>query len=163
MAETTVPHPKPASSNGMAHPAAARAAVATTGSERSDPARQAFWMLRVGFTVLPLVMGLDKFFNVLTDWPHYLASWYNAILPGTAQTGMYIIGVVEIVAAILVALKPRYAAYVVAAWLAGIILDLVTLSGFYDVALRDFGLLVAALALARLASKFDPPFKGWKF
>lgn len=128
-----------------------------------DPARQAFWILRTGFTVLPLLMGLDKFFNVLTDWPHYLASWYNAILPGSAQTGMYIIGVVEIVAAILVALKPRYAAYIVAAWLAGIILDLVTLSGFYDVALRDFGLLVAALALGRLASKYDPPFKGWRF
>lgn len=162
MAETTVPRPESVSPNGSASHAGSRAAVVAE-SERQDPARQAFWMLRVGFTVLPLVMGLDKFFNVLTEWPHYLASWYNAILPGSAQTGMYIIGVVEIAAAVLVALKPRYAAYIVAAWLAGIILDLVTLSGFYDVALRDFGLLVAALALARLASKYDPPFKGWKF
>lgn len=162
MAETTVPNPRSVSPNGSADLAEARATVVAE-SGHQDPARQAFWMLRVGFTVLPLVMGLDKFFNVLTEWPHYLASWYNAILPGSAQTGMYIIGVVEIAAAVLVALKPRYAAYIVAAWLAGIILDLVTLSGFYDVALRDFGLLVAALALARLASKYDPPFKGWKF
>lgn len=128
-----------------------------------DPAYQAYFLLRVGFVALPLLMGLDKFFNVLTYWPHYLANWYDQILPGTAQTGMHLIGIVEIAAAILVAAKPRYAAWVVAAWLGGIILDLVTLSGFYDVALRDFGLLVAAVALARLAWKFDPPKKFFRF
>lgn len=161
MADTTLTGATPAQSTTPDSPAATNGRVPE--SVKKDPSRQAFWILRVGFTVLPLLMGLDKFFNVLTDWPHYLASWYNAILPGSAQTGMYMIGVVEIIAAFIVALKPRYGAYIVAAWLAGIILDLVTYSGFYDVALRDFGLLVAALALGRLASKFDPPFKGWKF
>lgn len=138
-------------------------AATTAGDGHEDYSRQAFWILRAGFTTLPLLMGLDKFFNVLTDWPQYLASWYNTILPGTAQTGMYIIGVVEIAAAFIVALKPRYGAWIVAAWLGGIILDLVTYSGWYDVALRDFGLFVAAVALGLLARKFDPPFKGWKF
>ena len=135
--------------------------VSTNGAvaedRRSDPAYQAFWLLRIGFTVAPILFGLDKFFNVLVDWEKYLASWYNDILPGTATTGMYMIGVVEIVAGVLVFLKPRYAAYVVAAWLAGIILDLVTYSGFYDIALRDFGLLLAALTLGRLAAKYDAP------
>ena len=130
---------------------------AVVEDRRSDPAYQAFWLLRIGFTVAPILFGLDKFFNVLTDWEKYLASWYNDILPGTATTGMYMIGVVEIAAGVLVFLKPRYAAYVVAAWLAGIILDLLTLSGFYDVALRDFGLLLAALTLGRLAAKYDAP------
>jgi uncharacterized membrane protein YphA (DoxX/SURF4 family) len=125
---------------------------------KSDPGYQAFWMLRIGFTALPILFGLDKFFNVLVPWgTTYLASWYNDILPGNVAVGMDIIGVVEIVAGILVFLKPRYAAYIVAAWLAGIILDLLTYSGYYDVALRDFGLLVAALTLGRLASKYDAP------
>lgn len=116
-----------------------------------EPGYQAFVLLRTVFTVAPILFGLDKFFNLLTDWPMYLAPWIDAILPGTAAQGMYIIGVIEIVAGILVAIAPRYGALVVTAWLAGIIVDLLTLSGFYDVALRDFGLLVGALALARLA------------
>jgi hypothetical protein len=129
---------------------------------KQDPAYQAFWMLRIGFTVLPILFGLDKFFNVLVPWgTTYLAGWYNDILPGNVAVGMDIIGVVEIVAGVLVFLKPRYAAYIVAAWLAGIILDLLTYSGYYDVALRDFGLLVTALALGRLAAKYDAP--GFKF
>ncbi|HVI36957.1 MAG TPA: hypothetical protein VM684_12060 [Gaiellales bacterium] len=130
---------------------------AVVEDRRSDPAYQAFWLLRLAFTVAPILFGLDKFFNVLVDWEQYLASWINDILPGTASTGMYIVGVVEITAGVLVLLKPRYAAYVVAGWLAGIILNLLTLSGFYDVALRDFGLLLAALTLGRLASKYDAP------
>ena len=120
-----------------------------------DPAYAAFVLLHVGYVVLPLWMGIDKFMNVLTDWPGYLAPWVVAILPFSAQTAMHVVGAVEILAAIMVAIKPRYAAYVVALWLAGIIVNLLTYSGFYDVALRDFGLLVGALALARLAAVYD--------
>ncbi len=125
---------------------------------RSDPAYGAFWLLRIGFVVLPIWMGADKFVNALTLWPNYLAPWIVDIardLGLTAQGVMYIVGVIEIVAGIAVAIKPRYAAYVVAAWLAGIIINLLTYSGFYDIALRDFGLLVAALTLARLAAAYD--------
>jgi hypothetical protein len=122
----------------------------------SDPAYQAFLVLRTVFTVAPIVFGLDKFANLLTDWPGYLAPWINDIVPGSGQDAMYVIGVIEIVAGVAVALIPRYGGLLVAAWLAGIILNLLTLSGFYDVALRDFGLLVAALALARLATKYAP-------
>jgi phage-related protein len=103
------------------------------------------------------VFGLDKFFNLLTDWPGYLAPWVDSIVPGTAQQAMYVVGVVEIAAGVLVAIRPSIGGYVVAAWLAGIILNLLTLSGFYDVALRDFGLMLGALTLARLASVFDVP------
>ena len=124
---------------------------------KSDPAYQAFWLLRIGFTALPILFGLDKFFDVLVDWEIYLASWANDILPGNAADGMYIVGVIEIVAGIAVALKLRYVAYVVAAWLGGIIINLLTYSGYYDIALRDFGLLVGALTLARLAAKYDAP------
>jgi hypothetical protein len=100
-------------------------------------------------------MGLDKFFNVLTDWPGYLAPWIADLSPMSPQVTMYVVGVIEIVAAVAMVIKPRYASYVVALWLALIIIDLLTLSGYYDVALRDFGLLLAALALARLASVYD--------
>ena len=124
---------------------------------KHDPAYQAFWMLRIGFTALPILFGLDKFFDVLVDWDIYLAGWINDILPGNASDAMHIVGVVEIVAGIAVALKPRYAAYIVAAWLGGIIVNLLTYSGYYDIALRDFGLLVGALTLARLAAKYDAP------
>ncbi|RIK14779.1 MAG: hypothetical protein DCC50_10240 [Acidobacteria bacterium] len=130
-----------------------------TGAVRRDPAYAAFWLLRVGFVVLPLWMGVDKFFNGLTDWPDYLAPWIVGLLPFSAQTAMYVVGVVEIVAGVAVAVKPRYAAYVVALWLAGIIVNLLTWSGFYDVALRDLGLLVAALSLALLARAYDPPLR----
>ncbi|AXH98083.1 DoxX family protein [Ornithinimicrobium avium] len=124
---------------------------------RQDPTYAAFWLLRVGFVVLPLWMGIDKFFNGLTDWPGYLAPWIVALLPFSAQTAMYVVGVVEIVAGVAVAVKPRYASYVVALWLAGIIVNLLTYSGYYDVALRDFGLLVAALSLALLSRAYDAP------
>jgi uncharacterized membrane protein YphA (DoxX/SURF4 family) len=123
----------------------------------SDPAYQAFLVLRTVFTVAPILFGLDKFANLLTDWPGYLAPWINDIVPGSGQDAMYVVGIIEIVAGIAVALIPRYGALLVAAWLAGIILNLLTIPGFYDVALRDFGLLVAALALARLATKYAPP------
>ena len=117
----------------------------------SDPAYQAFMLLRVGFAVAPIAFGLDKFFNVLVNWEKYLAGWINDIIPGSASDAMHLVGGVEIAAGLLVALKPRYGAYVVAAWLAGIIVNLLLIGGFYDVALRDLGLLFAALALSRLA------------
>ena len=120
-------------------------------SDLRDPTFQAFALLRTVFTVAPILFGLDKFFNILTDWTQYLAPWINDIVPGSATTAMEIVGVVEIAAGILVALAPRIGAYVVALWLLGIIVNLLSLPGYYDVALRDFGLFVAALALGRLA------------
>lgn len=129
----------------------------TTGrAALSDPAYQAFLVLRTVFTVAPIAFGLDKFANLLAEWPGYLAPWINDLVPGSGQDAMYVIGVIEIVAGIAVAVIPRYGALLVAAWLAGIILNLLTLSGFYDVALRDFGLLVGAVALSRLAIQFAP-------
>ena len=122
-----------------------------------DARYQAFTLLRIAFTVAPIAFGLDKFFNVMVDWPIYLAPWINDIAPGSAQDFMYFVGVTEIVAGVIVALKPRYGAYVVAAWLAGIVINLLTASGFYDIALRDFGLMLGALTLARLASVYDAP------
>ncbi|WP_309066734.1 hypothetical protein [Microbacterium sp.] len=118
-----------------------------------DGNRQAFVMLRTLFTVAPILFGLDKFVRILTsDWERYLASWMDGIIAGDARTAMYIVGAVEIVAGILVAFLPRLGGYVVAAWLAGIIVSLVSVGGYLDIALRDFGLLVAALALASLAA-----------
>jgi uncharacterized membrane protein YphA (DoxX/SURF4 family) len=136
-----------------------QATLAPTFGERlkSDPTYQAFTLLRIASTVGPILFGLDKFFNVMVDWEQYLAPWINDIIPGSASTAMHLVGVVEILAGVFVALKPRYGAYVVAAWLGGIIVNLLTYSGYYDVALRDFGLLVGALALARLAQAYDPP------
>jgi uncharacterized membrane protein YphA (DoxX/SURF4 family) len=128
-----------------------------TGRLRDDPAYQAFLLLRIAFTVAPILFGLDKFFNVMVDWETYLAPWINDIIPGSAAAAMHLVGVIEIVAGIFVALKPRYGAYVVAAWLAGIIINLLTYSGYYDIALRDFGLMLGALTLARLARVYDPP------
>ena len=118
----------------------------------SDPARQAFLLLRTVFTVAPVLFGLDKFTNLLTDWTGYLAPMVPDTLHLPAQTVMYAVGVVEIVAGILVALRPRIGSLVVAAWLLGIIVNLIILGAFYDVALRDFGLFVGALALNRLAA-----------
>jgi uncharacterized membrane protein YphA (DoxX/SURF4 family) len=127
---------------------------------KGDPAYQAFLLLRIAFTVAPILFGLDKFANVMVDWESYLAPWINDIVPGSAATAMHLVGVVEIAAGVFVALKPRYGAYVVVAWLGGIIVNLLTYSGYYDIALRDFGLLLGALTLARLASKYDPPGLG---
>jgi hypothetical protein len=125
---------------------------------RTDPAFQAFTLLRVAFTVAPIAFGLDKFFNVMVDWPIYLAPWINDIIPGSGSDAMHLVGIVEIAAGLAVAIKPRYGAYLVAAWLGGIIINLLTLSGYYDIALRDFGLMLGALTLARLASKYDAPW-----
>jgi hypothetical protein len=122
---------------------------------REDPTYQAFTLLRVAFTVAPIAFGLDKFFNGMVDWEKYLAPWVNRLMPGTGHSFMLFVGVTEIVAGLVVLAKPRYGAYLVAAWLAGIVFNLLTYSGYYDVALRDFGLLLGALTLARLATKYD--------
>src|SRR3954468_5692269 len=126
--------------------------VSRLAGPAGDPAQQAFLLLRTVFTAAPILFGLDKFANLLTDWPGYLAPFVDRLVPGTAQQAMYAVGVIEILAGILVALRPRYGAVVVAAWLAGIIVNLLILGDYYDVALRDFGLLVGAVALWRLAS-----------
>ncbi|MER6186141.1 DoxX family membrane protein [Streptomyces sp. NPDC001652] len=120
----------------------------------ADPGYQAFVILRTAFTVAPILFGLDKFANLLVDWPAYLAPWINDLVPGSAQAAMYAVGVIEIVAGIAVALAPRFGAWLVAGWLAGIIVNLLTIPDYYDVALRDFGLLLAAVALARLAERY---------
>jgi hypothetical protein len=121
-----------------------------------DPgARQAFLLLRTVFTAAPILFGLDKFFGLLTDWDGYLAPQFDQLVPGSAHQAMLAVGVVEIIAGLLVAVLPRVGGYVVAAWLAGIIVNLVLLGDYYDVALRDFGLLVGALALARLSTASD--------
>ena len=122
----------------------------------ADPGYQAFLVLRSVFTVAPVVFGLDKFTNLLTEWPRYLAPWMDGIVPGTAQQAMYGVGVVEIVAGIVVALAPRFGGWLVAAWLGVIIVSLLSGPGYYDIALRDFGLLVSAIALARLAARYAP-------
>ena len=130
-----------------------RSAGAIAGSDANPALRQAFWLLRIGFTVAPILAGVDKFFNWSVDWPDYLAGWVNDIVPGSGQDFMYAVGVVEIAAGLLVAVAPRIGAFVVAGWLAGIIVNLLTNDPpeYYDIALRDFGLMLGALTLGRLA------------
>src|SRR5918992_2857160 len=124
-----------------------------SGIDPAPAARQAFLLLRTVFTVAPVLFGMDKFFGLLTDWEGYLAPQVDALVPGSAHQAMLAVGVVEILAGVLVGVLPRIGGYVVAAWLAGIIVNLLLIGGFYDIALRDFGLLVGALALARLAER----------
>lgn len=120
---------------------------------RRDPAAQAFMLLRIAFTVAPILFGLDKFAEVLTDdWTRYLASEFNDIVPGSAQDAMYMVGAIEIAAGLAVLVAPRFGGVLVAAWLGGIIVSLLLVGGYGDIALRDFGLLLGALTLARLAS-----------
>jgi hypothetical protein len=118
---------------------------------RSPAAHHAFLLLRTVFTVAPILFGVDKFVGLLTDWEQYLAPQIDDLIPGTAHQAMLAVGAVEVIAGLLVAVLPRIGGYVVAAWLAGIIVNLLLIGGYYDIALRDFGLLVGALALARLA------------
>jgi hypothetical protein len=149
---TTTPHPAATYDHAGAGAAVARA-------DWRDARYQAFALMRLAFTVAPIAFGLDKFFNVMVDWPTYLAPWINDLAPGSGQQFMYFVGATEILAGLIVALKPRYGAYIVAAWLGGIVIDLLTYSGYYDIALRDFGLMLGALSLARLASAYDPPLR----
>jgi hypothetical protein len=119
----------------------------------SNPTTQAFLLLRIAFTVAPILFGLDKFVEVLNDdWTRYLAPEFNDIIPGDAQDAMYLVGAIEIAAGLIVAVTPRWGGLLVAAWLAGIILNLLLVGGYGDIALRDFGLLIGALSLSRLAA-----------
>ena len=122
-----------------------------------DPAYQAFALLRIGFTVAPILFGLDKFLDWLVDWRIYLAPEIDDLIPGNAHQAMLLVGAIEILAGLVVAVRPKWGGYLVAAWLAGIIVNLLLMADFYDVALRDFGLLLGALTLARLATAFESP------
>jgi hypothetical protein len=129
--------------------------IPSSDTLRRDPAAQAFILLRIAFTVAPILFGLDKFANILTDdWTRYLATEFNDLIPGNAGDAMHIVGVVEIAAGLAVAAVPRFGGVLVAAWLGGIILNLLLVGGYGDIALRDFGLLLGALTLSRLASAF---------
>ena len=121
----------------------------------SGPAYEAYQILRVGFVVAPIVAGLDKFLNLLVNWEQYLPPFANKMVGGHGHEFMLVVGVIEIIAGIGVFFKPRVFAYVVTAWLLLIVVNLLMIPGFYDVALRDFGLALSALALARLSQDFD--------
>ena len=123
----------------------------------NNPAYQAYQILHFGFAVAPILAGADKFTNFLADWTVYLAPVVTDVLPLTPQAFMYVVGVVEIIAGVMVAVRPRFGSLLVAVWLLGIIINLLVLGSFYDVALRDFGLLVGALALNRLS-----PAGSWR-
>ena len=128
---------------------------------RRDPAAQAFMLLRIAFTVAPILFGIDKFAEVLTDdWTRYLATEFDDIIPGSAQDAMYMVGATEIVAGLVVLVAPRFGGVLVAGWLAGIIVSLLLVGGYGDIALRDFGLLLGALTLARLASAYSGARSG---
>jgi hypothetical protein len=125
-------------------------------------AHQAFWLLRITFTIAPILFGVDKFTNWSVHWPDYLAGWVNDVVPGSGQDFMYVVGGIEIAAGILVALAPRIGAFVVAGWLFGIVINLLTGDApqYYDIALRDFGLMLAALTFGRLALAVVPARKS---
>jgi uncharacterized membrane protein YphA (DoxX/SURF4 family) len=123
--------------------------------DASGPAYQAYKILRLGFTVAPIVAGLDKFFNLLVNWEQYLPSFVNKLMGGHGHELMLVVGVIEIIAGLGVALFPKVFAYVVSAWLLLIVVNLLMIPGYFDVALRDFGLSLGALALARLSHEFD--------
>jgi hypothetical protein len=130
--------------------------IPTADVLRNDPAAQAFMLMRIVFTVAPILFGIDKFAGVLTDdWTGYLASEYDDLIPGSAADAMHIVGVVEIAAGLVVAVVPRFGGLLVAAWLAGIIVSLLLVGGHGDIALRDFGLLLGALSLSRLAAAYS--------
>jgi len=148
MTSTTIPSPRTAPS---------------APADIKSPVFQAYALLRIGFTVAPILFGIDKFAHVLVNWDIYLAPRINDIVPGTAHEAMYAVGVIEIIAGLVVALRPKFGGLLVAAWLGGIIVNLLLIPGYYDIALRDFGLLLAALTLFRLASEFDKrPLLSWR-
>jgi uncharacterized membrane protein YphA (DoxX/SURF4 family) len=159
MAQSTVQTPRAprsgATANGAVTAAAGRPDVSTA-------AHQAFWLLRITFTIAPILFGADKFFNWSVHWPDYLAHWINNIVPGSGQDMMYVVGGIEIAAGLLVAVAPRIGAFVVAGWLFGIVINLLTKNApqYYDIALRDFGLMLASLTFARLALAIVPARKS---
>ncbi len=120
------------------------------------PAYQAYQILLFAFTVAPIVAGLDKFFDILVDWDQYLTPIVPRVLHLGGHTFMMAAGVVEIIAGLIVATKPKFGGWIVAVWLWGIIVNLLLIPGYFDIALRDFGLSLGAIALARLGSYFEP-------
>ena len=130
--------------------------ISRAGEGVSRPAYQAYQILRLGFTVAPIVAGLDKFFNLLVNWEQYLPPFVNKLAGGHGHELMLVVGFIEIIAGLGVAFLPKIFAYVVSAWLLLIVANLLMIPGYYDVALRDFGLALAALALARLSQGFGP-------
>ena len=126
-----------------------------TTTRANNLAYQAYQILHWGFVAAPIITGADKFFHFLVNWDMYLAPWIPNLLHLPAHTFMMIVGVIEILAGLIVAFKPRIGAYIVAAWLVGIIINLLTIPGYFDIALRDFGLCLGALALGRLSQEFD--------
>jgi hypothetical protein len=142
----------------MAQAFSSSAGIATAHHEAAtaaSPSYQAYQILRTGFTVAPIVAGLDKFLHLLVNWDQYLPATINNLAGGNGHRLMLVVGVIEIVAGLGVAFKPRIFAYVVSAWLLLIVVNLLMIPGYFDVALRDFGLSLGALALARLSSEFD--------
>jgi hypothetical protein len=138
----------------MAHPITVHRSVSSsahTHATYASPARQAYEILHWGFVAAPVIAGLDKFVGLLTNWDQYLSPTFARISPLSLHGTMQAVGVVEIIAGLVVALKPKVGGWVVAAWLAGIILNLALLGTVWDIALRDFGLMLGAIALARLA------------
>jgi hypothetical protein len=132
--------------------------IPTADSLRHDAGAQAFMLLRVAFAVAPILFGLDKFAEALTgDWTRYLAAEFNDLIPGSAQDAMYLVGGVEVLAGLVVLVAPRFGGLLVAGWLGGITVNLLLVGGYGDIALRDFGLLVGALALSRLATAYSRP------
>ncbi|MGB7070251.1 MAG: hypothetical protein WBD22_12220 [Pyrinomonadaceae bacterium] len=127
----------------------------TKAVDNADPGYQAFQLLRFGFVVAPILAGIDKFLHLLVNWDQYLPPFVNDLLGGRGHEFMYVVGVIEIVAGIGVLLKPRIFAYVVAAWLVLIIINLLMIPGYFDVALRDLGLAIGALALGRLSQQYS--------
>ena len=159
MAHRTVDIPRRSKAAAQSNGAAVATAVPR---EVSTAAHQAFWLLRITFTIAPILFGADKFFNWSVHWPDYLAHWINNIVPGSGQDMMYVVGGIEIAAGLLVAVAPRIGALVVAGWLFGIVINLLTKNApqYYDIALRDFGLMLASLTFARLALAIVPARKS---
>ena len=136
------------------HLPALPASRTTSRPLRLDPAFQAFFLLRIAFTVAPILFGIDKFTHLMSSWDAYLAPQLPELFHVPARTFMYGVGAIEIAAGLAVLVRPRFGGYLVAVWLAGIIANLLLVGGYLDIALRDFGLMIAALALARLAAAF---------
>jgi hypothetical protein len=141
-------------------PLSSTATATPADALRTDAAYQAFVVLRTAFTVAPILFGADKFFHLMVDWDGYLAPRIADLSPLSVHSTMYVVGVIEIIAGIVVALVPRLGAPVVALWLLGIILNLLLIPDYYDVALRDFGLFLAAVALWRLATAYTAPLRA---
>lgn len=141
----------------MAHVAnhTVNAPLAHTEPKTHTPAYQAYQLLHWGFVAAPVIAGADKFLGLLTSWDKYLAAPFAHLSPLSVHGTMMAVGIVEMIAGLVVALRPRIGAYVVAAWLLGIIVNLLLVGGYYDIALRDFGLLLGALSLGRLSETYD--------